>query len=67
MTTTENRNNGRRGFLLDFRDEHGNSTVNCAVCGTPAVGWDTLNRIIFHASPTAFGGQKRPCFLEDGL
>lgn len=67
MTTTENRNDGRRGFLLDFRDEHGNSTVNCAVCGSPAAGWDTRNRIIFHDTMSAFISRKAPCHLQEGL
>ena len=67
MTTTENRNDGRRGFLLDFRDEHGNSTVNCAVCGSPADAWDTRSNVVFHSSASAFVARKPACHLQVGL
>lgn len=67
MTMTENRNGGRRGFLLDFRDEFGYSSVDCSVCGSPAAGWDVRSGTIFHYSSAAFGGQKPPCYLKDGL
>lgn len=62
MTTTEN-----RGFLLDFRDENGSSTVDCAVCGSLADGWDTRNGLIFHSSASAFISRKEPCRLREGL
>lgn len=67
MTTTENRNDGRRGFLLDFRDELGYSSVDCAVCGSPADGWDTRSGVIFHRSTAPFVSRKGPCYLREGL
>lgn len=55
------------GSLIDFRDEHGTSTVDCGVCGSPADGWDTRNGLIFHSSVSAFIARKEPCRLGVGL
>ena len=52
------------GFLLDFRDEFGVSTVDCAMCGSPADGWDTRNKLVFHSSVSQFVARKEPCHWE---